>query len=220
MCVNYTPSRRDALEKHFAVNTDSLPEWKPEVWQDYAAPIIKPDHTGQREVVLAGFGLIAKSEFPAGRKPFSTMNARAETIAALPSFARHWERGQRCLVPMQYFCEPNYESGRAQRWKIAMASGEDFAVAGLYRSRRTPGGEVVHSFTQITVNADQHPLMSRFHPPADEKRSLVVISAKDYDAWLHHTDLQFATALLQLPGANWLQAEPVDNTPEPQLSLF
>jgi putative SOS response-associated peptidase YedK len=62
--------------------------------------------------------------------------------------------------------------------------------------------------------------MSRFHPPADEKRSLVVISAKDYDAWLHHTDLQFATALLQLPGANWLQAEPVDNTPEPQLSLF
>jgi putative SOS response-associated peptidase YedK len=220
MCVNYTPSRRNTLEKHFAVNTEGLPEWKPEVWQDYAAPVIKPDHNGEREVVLAGFGLIAKSEFPPGRKPFSTMNARAETIATLPSFSRHWQRQQRCLVPMQYFCEPCYESGRAQRWKIGATNGEDFAVAGLYRSRRNPDGSIVHSFTQITVNADQHPLMSRFHPPGDEKRSLVVIPATDYDTWLNHPDPQFAAAMLRLPDAELLQAEPVDNTPEPQLSLF
>ena len=219
MCVNYTPSRRDQLESRFQVNTDDLPDWKPEVWQDYQAPIIKPDQNGQRSVVLANFGLIARSEFTGGRKPYSTMNARAETIAQLPSFAPHWQRRQLCLVPMQYFCEPDYESGRPQRWKISATSGNDFAVAGLYRSRRTADGQLLHSFTQITVNAGQHPLMSRFHPPQDEKRSLVVIAEPDYDSWLHCTDMQLASRMLRLPPDDWLCGEPLDPLP-PQLSLF
>jgi len=31
------------------------------------------------------------------------------------------------------------------------------------------------SFTMLTVNADQHPLMSRFHTPGDEKRAVVTL---------------------------------------------
>jgi len=36
----------------------------------------------------------------------------------------------------------------------------------------------------LTINADTHPVMRQFHRPADEKRTPVVISKENYDAWL------------------------------------
>ena len=35
------------------------------------------------------------------------------------------------------------------------------------------------SFTMLTINADAHPLMRRFHRPDDEKRMLVLLGAQD-----------------------------------------
>jgi hypothetical protein len=39
MCVNYTPTRKEALAD-FGVNGQQLDDYKAETWQDYAAPII------------------------------------------------------------------------------------------------------------------------------------------------------------------------------------
>ena len=36
----------------------------------------------------------------------------------------------------------------------------------------------------LTVNADAHPLMRRFHRPGDEKRIVVILDPTDYAAWL------------------------------------
>jgi putative SOS response-associated peptidase YedK len=36
----------------------------------------------------------------------------------------------------------------------------------------------------LTVNADAHPLVSRFHRPGEEKRSLVPLAPEDCDTWL------------------------------------
>lgn len=36
------------------------------------------------------------------------------------------------------------------------------------------------SLSMLTVNADEHPLMRRFHKPGDEKRSVVVLDRADY----------------------------------------
>ncbi len=36
----------------------------------------------------------------------------------------------------------------------------------------------------LTINADRHPLMSRFHAPGDEKRSLAIVPAEKRDEWL------------------------------------
>jgi len=36
----------------------------------------------------------------------------------------------------------------------------------------------------LTINADGHPLMSRFHAPGDEKRSLAIVPAEKRDEWL------------------------------------
>jgi putative SOS response-associated peptidase YedK len=208
MCVNFTPSSKTDLAQHFQVKVPESFEWKEEVWQDYAAPIIL--HTAQhtRQVQLAHYSMIPKHHIPAGVKRFSTMNARAETLAQLRSFAPAWQSGQRCLVPLQNFFEPNYESGKAERWKIGLHDAKDFAVAGLFRTwERNSPDELGYSFTQITINADTHALMRRFHQPNEEKRSLVILHQDQFDDWLSCKNSEQAQTFLQLFPAEQMWAE-------------
>ena len=37
----------------------------------------------------------------------------------------------------------------------------------------------------LTINANGHPVMQRFHRPTDEKRMLVILRPDQYDDWLH-----------------------------------
>lgn len=78
-----------------------------------------------------------------------------------------------------------------------MASGEPFAVAGLYREWEEEDGEKSFSFTQLTINADDHPFMKRFHRQGEEKRSLVIVPSADYDDWLECKDPGRARTYLQ-----------------------
>jgi putative SOS response-associated peptidase YedK len=210
MCVNYTPTRKDQLADQFHAMDRTGNEWESEIWQDYAAPFITHDALKRRQAQRGTYGLIPKAKLPPGKR-FSTMNARAETIAELSSFARPWRTGQRCLIPMQHFYEPNYESGAAVRWQIGVEGCSDFAVAGLYKVWDEADGQASFSFTQITINADQHPLMQRFHRPGDEKRGLVIIAKQDYDDWLSCSNPEMARAFLQHYRANamWAKAAPV-----------
>jgi len=42
----------------------------------------------------------------------------------------------------------------------------------------------VHSYTLLTINADDHPLLRNFHKPGDEKRMVVILPEGAYDDWL------------------------------------
>jgi len=42
----------------------------------------------------------------------------------------------------------------------------------------------VVSFSMLTVNADEHPVMRQFHKPEDEKRTPVIITPELHDSWL------------------------------------
>jgi putative SOS response-associated peptidase YedK len=81
-------------------------------------------------------------------------------------------------------------------------------VAGIWERWIDPQtGEVLHSFSMLTVNADGHPVLGRMFAADDEKRSLVVIEAADHEAWLQATP-EAARALLRAPAPGALQAEP------------
>lgn len=54
--------------------------------------------------------------------------------------------------------------GKAVRWGIAMADDSMFVVAGLWRECEGGAG-TASSCTQLTMNADDHPLMRRFQKP-------------------------------------------------------
>lgn len=82
------------------------------------------------------------------------INARAESLAARPSF-RTALRERRCLVPADGFYEWRRENGRRLPVRFTLASGEPFAFAGLWDTWRDPGGGVVGSCTIITTEANE-----------------------------------------------------------------
>ncbi len=57
--------------------------------------------------------------------------------------------------------------------------------------RDKESGELVESYTMLTLNADAHPLMNRMHKPdpklgptEQDKRSVVALERADWDTWL------------------------------------
>ena len=75
-------------------------------------------------------------------------------------------------------------------------------VWGLARENRRAGlwhtwvdkrtGEVIDSYTMLTVNADEHPIMGRMHKPdpklpsnQQDKRSVIAIADADVERWLY-----------------------------------
>lgn len=197
MCVNFRPPDPELLDAVMGVIIDLNDSgfWKTETWKDYGAPIVKRGADGKREGLMASYGMVPRKRIPAGVRTFDTMNARSETVGQLRSFSGAWKRSQLCLVPMTTFYEPCYESGKAVRWGIGMADQSMFAVAGLWREWEGDSG-LEHSFTQLTINADEHPLMRRFHKPDDEKRALVIVSQDAWDDWLSCTDPEYAREFL------------------------
>lgn len=163
MCTNYKPSARDAIQEHFRAAPPADITWPDETYQDYLVPIIVSDPDLKRRAIIAAFSMVPKQHIPPGVKRYSTMNARAETVGQLKSYSGAWKKCQLCLVPMKVFYEPNWKTGVHERWGIAMADQQDFAVAGLWRDWTEQDGATLHAFTQLTVNADEHPLMRRFH---------------------------------------------------------
>jgi putative SOS response-associated peptidase YedK len=215
MCVNYRPPLPEQMDMVLGVLVDLYKDWDwpTETWKDYQAPILRAGAGGGRELCLASYGMVPRRHIPAGVKPFDTMNARAESLGEKRSFAPSWRRTQLCAVPMTCFYEPNYESGRAERYGIGMQDEAVFFVAGLWREWRETDGQLSSSFTQITINADEHPLMRRFHKPDDEKRSLVVLPGEDVDAWLQCRDPELARSFLRHYPAEAMKAWPAPKAP-------
>jgi putative SOS response-associated peptidase YedK len=148
---------------------------------------------------------------PAGKR-YSTMNARAETVGERLAFRSSWAKQQLCLVPCEAVYEPNYESGKHERYRIGIASDEPIALAGLWRTWPGPEGEAV-SFALITVNADEHALMRRMHKPEDEKRSVVILRPDEYDDWLSCRNVDEARSFLRLYPAELMTARPEPKGP-------
>ncbi|WP_225784649.1 SOS response-associated peptidase [Xenophilus sp. Marseille-Q4582] len=183
MCSNYEPvTRADRLLSFF----DVLHKDSPSIvaFPTGLAPFIRLSALGHREALDGRFGLLPywAKEVAYGRR---TYNARSETVATLPSYRAAWKKGQRCIVPAETIFEPSYETGRAVRWGIQQPGQVPLGIAGIYESwKNTQTQQEEFSFSMLTVNADGHPVMQRFHKPGDEKRMVVILHPEDYDDWL------------------------------------
>jgi putative SOS response-associated peptidase YedK len=105
-------------------------------------------------------------------------------VAKLPSFRESWSKGWRCIIPVESIYEPNWETGKAVRWLIQQPGEVPMGLAGIYRKWHHPDGREQLTFAMLTINADGHPVMQRFHKPEDEKRMVVILDPKDYGEWL------------------------------------
>jgi len=211
MCVNYVTVSRQILYDVFDTSMSSDEEWRGELYRDYLGPIIIHDDSGNRKGLLGNYSMVPKRKLPPG-KDFSTMNARDDTVGQLKNYKPYWNAGQLCLIPMQAFFEPNWEQPKHVRWSIGMADNSPFAVAGLWREWKEADGSTSFAFTQLTINADDHPLMKRFHKPGEEKRSLVIVPNTEFDDWLSCSDPERARTFLRP-----YPAELMRGTPAPKL---
>lgn len=186
MCANYVPvTRADRLLSFFGVErgrddptTDVFPlGLAPMIWLDPA----------EKDKLVADdgiFGLLPHfaTEIAYGRR---TYNARSETVHRLPSFRDAWAASQRCVIPAECVYEPCWETGKAVRWRVGLPHDVPMGIAGVYCAWRHPGdGREMLSFAMLTVNADDHPIMKRFHRHGDEKRMVVILKPDEYLTWL------------------------------------
>jgi len=187
MCINFTPTRnKDWIKSKFQVD---LPEQYPvEVFPSYKSPIIVFDRNENRyKCGLAEFGLI-----PSWSKDKKiqkhTYNARSETVHSKPSYKYAWSNRRFALCIVDNFFEPSYESGKAERYCIERTDKEPMGIASLWDTWiNKETNETVVSFTMLTCNADNHPVMKRFHRPEDEKRTPVILDSNQFYDWLRVT---------------------------------
>ena len=189
MCANYIPvTQTDRLLAWFGVQRER-DEPPHDTFPLGLAPFIRlapsGDGTGEPARVAEDgvFGLLPHfaRDLQYGRK---TYNARSETVAELHSYKLAWARGQRCIIPAEAIYEPSYETGKPVRWRIALPQGVPMGIAGIWWEWTQPDGRRLFSFSMLTVNATDHPVMQRFHKPEEEKRMVVIMDPADYDAWL------------------------------------
>ena len=98
-------------------------------------PVVRLDRDGAREVAVMRWGLIPYWSKDA-KVAFSTINAKAETIATSPTYREAMKR-RRCLVPADWFYE----------WVRPASCSDDCPAWPHDRTCRpigsTPGGEAV-----------------------------------------------------------------------------
>lgn len=225
MCTNYRAPHEDfeIRELHIEPFSDLYRRfpWKPEIYQDYDAPIVA-NVDGLLKPLIAGFGFWPRALQKAnvekaneqGRKPpimRSTMNVRDDNLGKSPLYGPAWRAGRRCLIPADWIYEPCYETGKNVWHRIGLADWRTMCVAGIWRTLTNQDGAEHHVMSMITVNADGHPLMARMHKPADEKRSVVILRRDDWEEWLTTSNIEAARAMLQLYPADEMVAEPKGN---------
>lgn len=193
MCADYTPSRRERMQEQFELDLSGLDmDVGPRALPGWMAPIIRAAHdvTSAIECVPAMFGMVPHwADFKLAR---NTYNARTETVAIKPSYRNAWKRRQFCIIPADNFYEWSYENDpedkKGERWQIMAANDRPLGIAGIWEWRANgPDGQPLISCSMLTVNAENHELMKRFHKSTEEKRMAVILEPSIYRPWLNNS---------------------------------
>lgn len=195
MCSHFEALRAQELyAKHFAVESPPA-QGELDMWPQYAGVFIrKPPKTDphdeavpEREALNGRWGLLpwaSKPEAASRQMKLSTFNARSESVAKSFTFGGAWRRGQHCIIPVEAFYEPDWRTGKAIPTRFTRTDGQPMGIAGLWDTWDEPGKGPLLSFTMLTINADDHPLLRDYHRPTDEKRMVVVLNESRYQEWL------------------------------------
>jgi putative SOS response-associated peptidase YedK len=114
-------------------------------------PVVRLDQRGHRVLRLARWGLVPPWSKDA-RGAARMINARAETVARTPAFARAFAQ-RRCLVPADGWYEWRLENGRRQPYFLTPADGAPLVFAGLAATWHPPAGPPLATCSIVTMAA-------------------------------------------------------------------
>jgi putative SOS response-associated peptidase YedK len=193
----YSPS--EAAVAVFGVSTSSAVEPRYNIAPTQYIAAIRDDEDKQRELVMLRWGLV-----PSWAKDASIgnrmINARAETVAEKPAYRAAY-RHRRCVVLADGFYEWRREGDAKTPYFISLASGDPFALAGLWENwKDKESGDSLQTTTLITTAAND--FMTPLH-----HRMPVILESNSAGEWLAGSnDLLDDVAAITPP----LQAWPVD----------
>lgn len=212
MCTRYISPDQADIERAWHIGRHNQKRWARDIFPRALGPFLRQGQADGLDLAVGTWGLIPSwSKTPVLK--YSTCNCRSEEAVGKPTFRDAWRRGQRCIIPALSFDEPCWETGKNIWWRFRRLDEQPWSLAGLWNTwvdRLT--GEVVESYTMLTVNADAHPIMGRMHKPdpklpADQqdKRSVVAIEQSAVEQWLQG-NVDEAASLLLPPAVELIQA--------------
>ncbi len=170
----YSPSEAAAALFGVSVPVKVQPRYNIAPTQFIAA--VRNDENRERELVMLKWGLVpfwAKDPSLGNRM----INARAETVAQKPAYRAAY-RHRRCIVLADGFYEWRREGDVKTPHFISLASGEPFALAGLWENWTDKGtGDSLQTTTLITTAAND--FMTPLH-----HRMPVILEADTAGEWL------------------------------------
>lgn len=193
----YSPS--EATAALFGVTTSIAVEPRYNIAPTQYVAAIRNDKQEQREIVMLRWGLVpfwAKDPAIGNRM----INARAETVAEKPSYRAAYKH-RRCVVLADGFYEWQRQGDGKVPHYISLASGEPFALAGLWEIwKDKENDESLQTTTLITTAAND--FMTPLH-----HRMPVVLGPDTADDWLAGSNDLLDNVAERTPP---LQAWPVD----------
>jgi putative SOS response-associated peptidase YedK len=181
MCGRFTLTASiDTVRKTFnckgiTTNASTVPHYN--LAPSQSLPVIFQNKGSQeRELALMHWGLIPSwsNDF---ETPYSTINAKAETITKKPLF-RPLLFGKRCLVPSDGFYEWESTTKAKQPWRFTLKGEKLFAFAGLWDEfTEKETHQKLKSFTIITTEPNE--VVAPVH-----NRMPVILPPEQYSTWL------------------------------------
>ena len=193
----YSPS--EAAAALFGVSGSMPVEPRYNIAPTQFVAAIRGGEDNERELVMLRWGLVpswAKDPSIGNRM----INARAETVAEKPSFRAAYSR-RRCIVLADGFFEWRREGDAKTPYFISLASGDPFALGGLWESwHDIESGDAIQSTALITTEANDY--MRTLH-----HRMPMVLEADAANDWLGGDKNMLETSAANSPP---LRAWPVD----------
>jgi putative SOS response-associated peptidase YedK len=142
-----------------------------------------------------------------GSDGFSSYNARAESLLERPAFRGPWLESKRMVVPVSGFRErPNMDEApkefRGKEYRIRLSGPK--SLAGIWDAWRNRQGESLESFSIITVDSADNPLLrSIWH-----ERCPLILESDEAEKWLNPaTTPAEAMKMIRLHPAAGMQVE-------------
>ncbi len=183
MCNLYSLTKgQSAIRDLFAAKHDrtgNLPLF-PSIYPDQLAPIVRPGIDGERELVMARWGMPGPPQF--GGQPVTNIrNVKS------PHWRGWLRKGSRCIVPATSFCE--YADTKPRKTPTWFALGDDrplFAFAGLWtpwRGARGPKSAPIEGDHQLFgfLTTEANAIVAPVHPQA---MPVILTTPDDVDLWL------------------------------------
>ncbi|MGA7180501.1 MAG: SOS response-associated peptidase [Thiobacillaceae bacterium] len=154
-----------------------VPEFRPRYNLAPSQPVmaVRLDPQGQRELVTLRWGLIPHwAKEP--KTEYSTINARAETVAEKPLYREAFKR-RRCLIPADSFYEWQRRPGGKQPYRTLAAEGRPLTLAGLWERWEGKEHGPIESCPIVVTAANA--FMEELHD-----RMPVMLTPDTWAAWL------------------------------------